>query len=191
MQPFFCVGMSKPQVLLSVGGTVVQSLTIFLAVAPLPSQVTRMSPSQLPLGSMPLHGDVWHLPASVQNSLLAQTPQFLPQPSSPQTLPVQTGMQSFLWHKKSSPQLKPASQIPHWPPQPSSPHFIALPAGVTQTLLQKSVHALPSLQNLPLGQKPQTEPQPSGPQILGMPVVVFLHCLTQPLVSMTVASVIA
>jgi hypothetical protein len=67
---------------------------------------------------------------------LAQLPQLLPQPSSPQTLPLQFGVHTGS-HVEDAVQASPVPQLPQLLPQPSSPHCLPLQLGV-QTLLPSS-----------------------------------------------------
>jgi len=94
-----------------------------------------------------------------------QEPQLPPQPLSPQTLPLQLGVQ----RQAPALQVLPAPQEPQLPPQPSSPQTLPLQAG-----LQRQA---PALQVLPAPQEPQLPPQPSSPQTL--PLQAGLHWLIE------------
>ena len=60
-----------------------------------------------------------HMPVVVSQSDMAQVPQLPPQPSSPQFLPAQSGVQT---HRPVASHVSGAVQVPHEPPQPSPPH---------------------------------------------------------------------
>ncbi len=94
----------------------------------------------------------WHWPKGEQVALSPHTPQEPPQPSSPQVLPAQFGLQqASAWQtsptaqhdppqgKVSQVQVEPvgshvslSGQAPHEPPQPSSPQTLPVQSGVQQ-----------------------------------------------------------
>ena len=57
-------------------------------------------------------------------------PQLPPQPSSPQFLPVQFGVQPPPSHTPPALQVWPPEHVPQLPPQPSSPQFLPVQLGV-------------------------------------------------------------
>jgi len=111
---------------------------------------------------VPLHfNGGWHAP---------QTPL---QPSSPHSLPLHAGVQTWgelqwpAWHSV------PVAQVPHTPPHALSPHSLPVHAGVQPSV----AHNPAAVQVFPVVQLPQIPVQPSGPHCL--PV----HCGVQvPLV---------
>jgi hypothetical protein len=98
-----------------------------------------------------------------------QFPQLPPQPSDPQALPAQLGVQEV----QDSPlaaQACPAGQVPQVPPQPSGPHFLFTQLGV-------QAHRPSNSHVPPLGQVPHVPPQPSGPHCLPVQEEAQLaHC---------------
>ncbi len=134
----------------------------FWALAPLPTQVSKMLPLQSPPLGIPLHAPGLHTKLLSQSSPIAHAPHATPQPLSPHCLLSQLPLQSSGWHKKSMPQLNLSAQTPQLPPQPLSPHFLSVHLGA-----QNGAHFVWSAEQIrPELQNPQTDPQPSGPQTL-------------------------
>jgi hypothetical protein len=102
-----------------------------------------------------------HVPAALQVWPVAQVPQVPPQPSLPQFLPVQLGVQVVV-HVPAALQVWPVAQVPQVPPQPSLPQFLPVQLG-TQTV--------PPLSTAPFG-----VPMPVGPS---QPVVALHRALVQ------------
>lgn len=116
-------------------------------------------PLQVPAAVTLPHPAAAHWPAAVQLCPAAQLPHAPPQPSVPQTLPIQIGVQVET-HVPTALQVLPAVQAPQEPPQASLPHCLPLHAGVHDEM---QVPAL--LHVFPAPHVPQEPPQPSSPQV--------------------------
>jgi hypothetical protein len=75
---------------------------------------------------------VAQVPSAVQVAPDEHVPQEPPQPSLPQVLPVQFGVQEET-HKPAVVQLNPVWQLPQLAPQPLSPHCLPVQFGVQPT----------------------------------------------------------
>ncbi len=101
-------------------------------VLQLPSRfepVEQIGCAQLPVPPVQVPDvlQVWPLP---------QVPHEPPQPSSPQVLPAQFGVQPWVWHWPAEVQVWPLGQVPQVPPQPSLPHCLPLQFGVQEVTVR-------------------------------------------------------
>jgi hypothetical protein len=101
-----------------------------------------------------------HWPELLQVCPLAHDPQVPPQPSLPQVLPEQEGVQ-LATHWPELLQVCPLPHDPQAPPQPSLPQVLPVQAGV-----QLETHWPELLHVCPLAHDPQVPLQPSLPQDL-------------------------
>jgi hypothetical protein len=105
-----------------------------------------------------------HVPDDESHMLpVEQLPHEPPQPSSPQALPLQIGVQE---HQPLASQVFPVAQLPQEPPHPSGPQTFPVQLGT-------HLHWPLASQVLPVGQVPQEPPQPSGPHCL--PLHLRMH----------------
>ncbi len=123
---------------------------------------------------MPAHAGVqlaWQAPVVVLHTVpAAHVPHVPPQPSGPQLLAMQLGVQLALHCPLT--QACPG-QVPHEPPQPSSPQTLPLQSGVQAVTHLPAAHCCEELQ------VPHGLPQPSSPQALPAqePLQVAVHCV--------------
>ena len=103
--------------------------------------------------------DVTHSPEE-HFSPPTQDPHDPPQPSVPQSLPVQAGVQVFVTQLPAV-QVWLLVQDPHDPPQPSAPQSVPAHFGV-----QVPATHDPEVQVSPVLHEPHEPPQPSAPQSL-------------------------